>query len=179
MRTLLVLLSVLVATSLALADSPASATQPAPAPTSQPRVFRCVLDGNPRMLVIDFRNGVMAAFDTQKCELVKVWRGDVEFTGTVYDTKHGPQPKSRGETIDFGGSVGRLSGKWSGYRLELNGVVLNVLCPDGIIRGIGLKSSGERTDRLPVSFSLVVPITPETVDGDVILLPPATQPDGR
>jgi cytochrome c len=160
MRTLLVLLSVLVATSLALADSPAPSTQPATAPTSQPRVFRCVLDGNPRMLVIDFRNGVMAAFDTQKCELVKVWRGDVEFTGTVYDTKHGPQPRSRGEEIDLKTLLDPLNGPtttkrvWQSYSLQNESVSLWFDQPDHGWRGIYTLKPDR--DRIIVDYGEIV-----------------------
>lgn len=122
MRSLLILLCVSLATTLALANE-SPTTAPATAPTTRPHVFRCVLDGNPRMLVIDFRNGVMAAFDTQKCELVKVWRGDVEFTGTVYDTKHGPQPRSRGEAI---AKPQLPAGRYLGYTVDEAGVTIRI-----------------------------------------------------
>jgi hypothetical protein len=156
---LLVVSAIAVGVSLASADTPA--TEPAIAPTTQPpRVFRCVLDGNPRMLVIDFHNGIMAAFDTQNCELVKVWRGDVEFTGTVYDTKHGPQPKSRGEAIDLKTLLDPLIGPtttkrvWQSYSLHDERVSLWFDQPDHGWRGIyTLKPN---SDRIIIDYDEIV-----------------------
>jgi len=92
--------------SLLLADPPATAPATPPAqPTSrpvaaaQPRVFRCTLDGNPRTVVVELGPDLWMAFDADRCQVRKVWRGDVVLTGTVYDTKHGPQPKSRGDVL--------------------------------------------------------------------------------
>ena len=64
-----------------------------------PTAFRCALDNRPRMLVIDFGDGLFAAYDTQSCFLYKVWRGRVNLTGTVYDSKHGPRPSARGTIL--------------------------------------------------------------------------------
>lgn len=71
-------------------------TEPA---TPAPKAFRCALDDRPRMLVLDFGDGYFAAYDTEGCYLYKVWRGKVNLTGTVYDTKHGPRPAVRGEQL--------------------------------------------------------------------------------
>jgi hypothetical protein len=72
---------------------------PPPLRGHDPYVFRCTLDGKPRMLVIALSPGWWMAFDTQTCTIYKVWEGDVDFTGTVYDTRHGPQPAARGDMI--------------------------------------------------------------------------------
>ena len=87
-------------------DSPsaqASAERP-----HQPWVFRCVLDRRARTVVAALSDDVWAAWDAQTCDLYKVWpgeaagegKGGMKFTGTVYDTRHGPQPQTLGETFD-------------------------------------------------------------------------------
>ncbi|HEV7299881.1 MAG TPA: DUF6797 domain-containing protein [Tepidisphaeraceae bacterium] len=77
------------------------AAKVAPAPTTRPRdpwVFRSVLNKKPRMLTVALADPLWLAYDTQTCTLVKAWSGGVKFTGGVYDTRHGPQPQSQGET---------------------------------------------------------------------------------
>jgi hypothetical protein len=110
-------------------QSATSSTQPAPstAPAHDPAVFRCVLDGHPRMLVMSFTGNLWAAYDTQTCQLYKVWRGDVNFTGTVYDTRHGPQPSVRGEILwqNKTTPATKPSTKWIGYRVD--GVVVTLM----------------------------------------------------
>jgi cytochrome c len=110
-------------------------------------VFRCALDDRPGMLVIDLGDGILAAWDTREGLLYKVWSGDVAFTGTVYDTRHGPRPSARGtllfaarpttresevlstrpavppEIIALGAPADR---RWLGHRLEPGRVVLLV-----------------------------------------------------
>ena len=70
-----------------------------PAHDRDPWIFRCVLDGNARMVVISLGHDVWAAYDANRCKLAKVWTGKVEFTGPVFDTRHGPQPKSDGTML--------------------------------------------------------------------------------
>lgn len=67
------------------------------------RAYRCALDNRVGMLVLDFGDGIHAAWDTRGGFLYRVWKGDVELTGTVYDTRHGPRPKVRGEVLFTGG----------------------------------------------------------------------------
>lgn len=73
-----------------------AAAAPATGPSTRPTVFRCVLDGNARMIVVSLGDDVYAAYDANRCTLAKLWRGEVILTGPVYDTRHGPQPKSAG-----------------------------------------------------------------------------------
>lgn len=82
-------------------DPAPAPTQPAtrPAPDRDPWVFRCVLDDNPRMLIISLGDGWWMAFDTVHCSIYKLWHGEIELTGAVYDTKHGPQPKAKGTFV--------------------------------------------------------------------------------
>lgn len=93
-----------------------------------PWVFRCALDRQPRMVVIALAPGWWMAFDAQQCRVHKVWRGDVEFTGTVYDTKHGPQPRAVGDPL-VSTAAPMLAGspaaaRWRGYRFAGGEVVL-------------------------------------------------------
>ena len=61
-----------------------------------PWVFRSVLDLQPRMLTAALSDEVWAAYHADNGALYKVWKGNVELTGAVYDTQHGPQPVSMG-----------------------------------------------------------------------------------
>jgi cytochrome c len=89
-------LPLLLLAPLLLGAAPAAAPSTRPAHDRDPWIFRCVLDGNARIIVISLGNEVWAAYDANRCRLAKVWKGKVEFTGPVYDTRHGPQPKSDG-----------------------------------------------------------------------------------
>ena len=82
-----------------LAPACATHAEEAPERGRDPWVFRCVLDGRPRVVVVAFGPDKWAAWDTTGCGLYKVWRGDMRFTGSVYDTRHGPQPQSAGTTL--------------------------------------------------------------------------------
>ena len=62
----------------------------------QPWVFRSVLDLQPRMLTLALDENMWAAYHADNGSLYKVWKGNVELTGAVYDTYHGPQPVSLG-----------------------------------------------------------------------------------
>lgn len=63
----------------------------------QPWVFRSVLDLQPRMLTLALHDKMWAAYHADNGALYKVWKGNVELTGAVYDTYHGPQPVSLGD----------------------------------------------------------------------------------
>lgn len=109
-------------------------TQPAPAPPTHDRdpwVFRCVLDDNPRMLIISLGDHWWMAFDTVHCSIYKVWKGEIELTGAVYDTKHGPQPHAKGRfVLDGKSSIVFEAGSkdsyasWRGYELNGDHVIL-------------------------------------------------------
>lgn len=85
--------------ALGAAAAPTTKTASTSQPTARPTVFRCVLDGNARMIVIALGDDVYAAYDANRCTLAKLWRGEVILTGPVYDTRHGPQPKSSGRQL--------------------------------------------------------------------------------
>lgn len=61
--------------------------------------FRCVLDTKPRVLVLALAPNVWVAYDTPNGHLWKVWSGGIKFDGTIYTTKHGPQPTTRGDML--------------------------------------------------------------------------------
>jgi hypothetical protein len=79
----------------------APATQPTTQPVHDrdPWIFRCVLDGNARIVVVSLGNHRWAAYDAAHCALAKFWEGDVDLTGAVYDMRHGPQPKAKGKIL--------------------------------------------------------------------------------
>lgn len=60
-------------------------------------IFRSVIDGNPRMITLALHDDLWVAYHTEQAALYKVWKGDVEMVGAVYDTQHGPQPLSAGK----------------------------------------------------------------------------------
>ena len=68
------------------------------------RVFRCVLNGYPRTLVIQLNSQIFAAYDTEKCFYRLIWKAKepdkgVHFTGAVYNEEHGPQPQTLGSPL--------------------------------------------------------------------------------
>ena len=79
-----------------------------------PWVFRSVLDLQPRMLTLALNDNLWAAYHADNGALYKVWKGNVELTGAVYDTHHGPQPVSLGD----GYLVNEFKNPWS---VTLNG----------------------------------------------------------
>lgn len=109
-------------------------TQPAIERGRDPWVFRCVLDDRPRVIVVALSKDLWCAYDAANCSLLKVWRGDIDLTGSVYDTRHGPQPRACGTivvdaaavappTLQLAdGSSRRL--QYEGYRFERDSLVL-------------------------------------------------------
>ena len=90
-----------------------------------PWVFRCVLDRRPRVVVVALSDDLWAAWDATTCSLYKVWPGGMNFTGSVYDTRHGPQPQTDGDAIEMFGETGAwtiagrpVSPRWLGYRTD-------------------------------------------------------------
>jgi hypothetical protein len=76
-----------------------------------------------------------ASWDTQTGALYRVWDGNVDFTGAVYDTRHGPQPRSQGDVlfegpggstwaIRSGETIIPLTAKWVGHVVHDNSAVL-------------------------------------------------------
>ncbi len=65
-------------------------------PAPMPPVFRCVLDEEPRMLVLQLLPNLWAAYRTDHLALRRVWRDGVRLRGAAYNRQHGPQPISTG-----------------------------------------------------------------------------------
>lgn len=63
---------------------------------NDPWVFRSVLDEQPRMITFALNEHLWASYSTDSCALYKVWSGSTDFTGAVYNMRHGPQPMSVG-----------------------------------------------------------------------------------
>ena len=62
-----------------------------------PWVLRSSLDGRPRMLLVALAPELWLAYSTETAGIHQLWRGDVDFTGPVYDAQHGHEPTSRGD----------------------------------------------------------------------------------
>lgn len=63
---------------------------------NDPWVFRSVMDKQPRMVTFALNDHMWASYSTDSCSLYKVWSGSADFTGAVYNMRHGPQPMSVG-----------------------------------------------------------------------------------
>ncbi|MBJ20683.1 MAG: DUF1080 domain-containing protein [bacterium] len=61
-----------------------------------PWVMRSSLDGRPRMLSIALAEELWLAYSTETASIHQFWRGDIDFTGPVFDAQHGFEPTSRG-----------------------------------------------------------------------------------
>lgn len=108
-----------------------------------PYVFRCTLDGRPRIVTLALSNEMWAAWDARTCSLYKVWKGGVVFDGAVYTTVHGPTPTTRGAEYArgvegdvwlarIGDQMATARAVWRGYRLEGDGCALlyDIVLPD-------------------------------------------------
>jgi cytochrome c len=62
-----------------------------------PWIVRINLDGRPNMIGLALNKHLFAAYDGKVGGLYKVWKGNINFTGPVFDNLHGPQPSSEGE----------------------------------------------------------------------------------
>jgi cytochrome c len=63
---------------------------------NDPWVFRSVLDKQPRMITFALNDNLWVSYSTDSCSLYKAWSGATDFTGAVYNMRHGPQPMSVG-----------------------------------------------------------------------------------
>jgi hypothetical protein len=87
---------------LLLAPEPQRVGAPLPTRPRDPWVFRSVLDKHMRMITIALHEDMWVAYDARTCALYRMWKGGVNFTGSVYDTVHGPQPTVRGADYSRG-----------------------------------------------------------------------------
>ena len=90
-------------------------------------MIRINLDDRPRMIGLALNKNLYAAYDAQLGALYKAWKGDILFTGPVYDNIHGNQPVSRGEayiqdtlainpwSVMYNGKVSPIEAGYQGY----------------------------------------------------------------
>lgn len=126
--------------------------------------FRCVLDNRPRMLVLALSPTLWAAYNTQNGTLAKFWQGGVKLQGTIYTTKHGPQPVSEGKPfLDHyverdvkvwqvlqDGKELAVSAQYAGHKLEDGQVTLitRLALPDGKV--IAVEETPELLQNRPI-----------------------------
>jgi cytochrome c len=63
---------------------------------NDPWVFRSVMDKQARMVTFALHDRLWVSYSTDSCSLYKAWSGSVDFSGAVYNMRHGPQPMSIG-----------------------------------------------------------------------------------
>ena len=61
-----------------------------------PWVMRSSLDGRPRMISAALGKELWLAYSTETASIHQFWRGKVDYTGPVFDARHGFEPKSQG-----------------------------------------------------------------------------------
>ncbi len=70
--------------------------RPIPGRGHTPWVLRSSLDRRTRMLHFALAPNQWASYSTENGGLYQFWEGSIEWSGAVYDTRHGPEPESRG-----------------------------------------------------------------------------------
>jgi cytochrome c len=99
---------------------------------NDPWVFRSVLDKQPRMITFALNDNLWVSYSTDSCSLYKAWGGSTDFSGAVYNMRHGPQPMSIGASwfenthrqpwvITFGGKTEQPRTDYKGHRYSDNG----------------------------------------------------------
>ena len=64
-----------------------------------PWVLRSSLDGRPRMLAAALAPDLWLAYSTETASIHQFWTGDIDYTGPVYDARHGREPRSHGNAF--------------------------------------------------------------------------------
>lgn len=65
-------------------------------------VFRSVLDKRARVITVALHKELYVAYDGNNGGIFKIWKDGVKYSGTIWDTKHGPQPLSNGKAYTEG-----------------------------------------------------------------------------
>jgi cytochrome c551/c552 len=79
-----------------VADRGAWGRSPVDGRGDSPWVRRLSLDGRPRMLAIALAPELWLAYSTETASIHQLWRGGIDYTGPVYDARHGREPSSQG-----------------------------------------------------------------------------------
>jgi cytochrome c len=99
---------------------------------NDPWVFRSVIDKQPRMVTLALNKDLWVSYSTDRCALYKAWAGGVNFDGTVWNMRHGPQPTTRGNAwfenkierpwlLEQGGKVDTATTEYKGHRYTSDG----------------------------------------------------------
>jgi cytochrome c len=99
---------------------------------NDPWVFRSVLDKQPRMITFALSDKLWVSYSTDSCALYKAWSGSTDFSGAVYNMRHGPQPMSVGRawfenkyqqpwSVSIGGKTEQPRTDYKGHRYTKNG----------------------------------------------------------
>ena len=99
---------------------------------NDPWVFRSVIDKQPRMVTFALNDNLWVSYSTDSCSLYKVWSGSTDFTGAVYNMRHGPQPMSVGSAwfennhrqpwnVTIGGKTESPQTDYKGHRYTKDG----------------------------------------------------------
>ncbi|GAB4494647.1 MAG: hypothetical protein OHK0019_21600 [Saprospiraceae bacterium] len=112
---------------------------------NDPWVFRSVIDRQPRMITFALNDQLWVSYSTDSCALYKAWAGGVDFTGAVYDMRHGPQPMSIGPSwfenkhgqpwrVTLGGTTETPRTDYKGHRYTAGGqaeIMYDLVLADG------------------------------------------------
>jgi cytochrome c len=99
---------------------------------NDPWVFRSVLDKQPRMITLALHKDLWVSYSTDRCAMYKTWKGGVNFDGTVWNMRHGPQPTTRGNAwfenkidrpwlLEQGGKTDTATTEYKGHRYTTDG----------------------------------------------------------
>ena len=129
-----------------------------------PWVMRSSLDGRPRILAVALAPELWLAYSTETASIHQFWNGDIDYTGPVYDARHGREPTSRGSAylrapletawrIQQEGEWKPAEIQWRGHGFSPDGNALwirfDVFAPDGPKRTITEWPEREITVELP------------------------------
>jgi cytochrome c len=126
---------------------------------NDPWVFRSVLDKQPRMITFALNDQLWVSYSTDSCSLYKAWAGNVDFSGAVYNMRHGPQPMSVGNAwfenkyrqpwkVLVGGAEQAPHTDYKGHRYTADGhaeIMYDLVLTDG--RRIRINERPEYVDR--------------------------------
>ncbi len=130
---------------------------------NDPWVFRSVLDKKPRMITFALNDRMWAAYSTDSCSLYKVWAAGVDFSGAVYNMRHGPQPMSLGNawfenrhgqpwSVKVGENLQQPKTDYKGHRYLPNGhaeIMFDLVLNDGRRIRVNERPEYVENDRQP------------------------------
>ena len=134
---------------------------------NDPWVFRSVLDKQPRMITFALNDHLWVSYSTDSCSLYKAWGGSTDFSGAVYNMRHGPHPMSIGASwfenkypkpwsVTFGGKTEQPRTDYKGHRYTANGRA-EISVPDGEFAAVHrvYDATGRFDETAPVSLAQV------------------------